>query len=296
MTVTTSEDTAVSTGGPPASGKTVYTVVPRRSVLSWIIAALTLLITVSVVLGLAGNESIKWSIVGDYLFSDQILRGVGITIQMAVLSMLFGILLGVGIGLGRLSSNKVIAGICSGYVLLFRGIPVLLQLLIWGNIGLFLRTVDIGVPFTDISFFQAPTNELLFPFAAAVVGLALHEAAYMGEIIRGGIQGIDPGQREAATALGMAPGRAMRRVILPQALRLIIPPTGNQFVTLIKGTSLVSVIAGGDLLTQAQNISATSYRVIEMLAVATVWYLALVAVASLGQHYLERAVSKGAHR
>ncbi|TQL55516.1 amino acid ABC transporter permease [Subtercola boreus] len=279
---------------PPAT-RPVYRVVPRRSVFPWILAAVLLVIVVGVIGALATNPALNWATTLQYLFSERILRGVWITIQLSVLAMLFGSALGVVVGLLRMSKNRMLRTIASVYIMIFRSVPALLQLLLWGNIGLVVRNISMGIPFTDVQFFSVTTNSLIAPFTAAVIGLALLEAAFVAEIVRGGVASIDRGQFEASSALGMPPGYTMRRIVLPQAMRVIVPPLGNQFINLIKGTSLVSVIAGGDVLTEALNISASNYRVIEMLAVATFWYLILVAVASIGQSFLERRLAKGAH-
>lgn len=271
-------------------------VVPRRSLVTWALAGVAVLLCLAVTWTIVTSPSIDWSVTRSYLFNPQILHGVRVTILLSVLAMAFGVVLGVVVGLARMSKSAVLRGLATGYIMLFRGVPVLVQLLLWGNIGLIIQRVSLGIPFTDVEFFAVSTNRLIGPFTAAVIGLALHEAAYMAEVVRSGVMSVDRGQLEAAAALGMKPARTTRRILMPQALRVIVPPTGNQFVTLIKGTSLVSVIAGGDVLTQAQNIAASNYRVIELLGVATFWYVLLVAVASLGQSALERAVSKGVRR
>ncbi|WP_295837720.1 amino acid ABC transporter permease [uncultured Microbacterium sp.] len=278
--------------GAPTSPR----VIRRRAILPWIVAAALSALMIGVVTALATNPRLDWGVTGQWLFNPRILKGVWVTIQLSVLSMVFGIVLGTVIGIARLSHNRVLRLIASTYVTIFRSVPALLQLLLWGNIGLIIQQVSIGIPFTDVRFFAINTNDLIAPFTAAVIALALHEAAYVAEIVRGGILGVDVGQREAGAALGMPPGYIMRRVLLPQAFRLIIPPLGNQFVTLIKATSLVAIIAGGDVLTEAQNIAASNYRVVEMLAVATFWYFLLVIAASIGQSFLERAATKGVRR
>src|SRR5699024_11095397 len=278
------------------TSQVLYKIIPRRSYIPWVLAGLTVAFTAAFVYGLATNPALDWAETGRYLFSPQVLSGVWTTIQLSVLAMILGIVVGLGVALFRLSKNKVLRALGTAYITVFRSVPVLVQLLIWGNVGLIIRIVSLGIPFTDVRFFSMPTNELIGPFTAAVLGLALAEAAYIAEVVRGGVSAVDKGQAEAASALGMTPARVTRRVILPQALRPIIPPLGNQFVVLIKATSLVSVIAGGDLLTQLTNISATSYRVIEMLAVAVFWYLVLVSVTSIGQYFLERKMSKGVRK
>jgi polar amino acid transport system permease protein len=265
----------------------------RRPLLPWIIFGFAIIVVFAIVQALVLAPTISWAVVGTYLFAPPVITGLRTTIVLSVISMAIGIVLGTFIGLARMSKNRLLSSMAHGYIMLFRGIPVLVQLLIWGNIGLIVKNITFGIPLTSIEFFSMSTNQLINPFTAAVVGLALHEAAYVSEIVRSGILSVDRGQLEAASALGMTPARTTRRIILPQALRVMIPPTGNQFVTLIKGTSLVSVIAGGDLLTQTQNIAATSYRVIEMLAVASFWYLILVGIATQAQSLLEKRVSKG---
>ena len=272
-----------------------YRVVKRRNLWPWILAAVTLIATLGFVQAMATNENLDWTVVGKYLFSPLILEGVWVTIQLSLAAMVVAIVLGLAIGLARMSANRVLSGLASVYTTIFRGVPMLVQLILWGNIGLIFQNLSIGIPFTDFIFFSVPTNAIITPFTAAIIGLALAEAAYIAEIVRAGILSVDRGQIEASHSLGMTPGHTTRRIVLPQALRLIIPPTGNEFVSLIKATSLVAVIAGGDLLTQAQNLAATSYRVIEMMAVATFWYIVIVTVASIGQHYLERSFSKGHH-
>lgn len=269
-----------------------YAIVRRRRSWPWVLAVAVLLAATGVVYGLATNPVLDWSVTLRYLFAPPILKGVSVTVQLSVYSMLLGTVVGLLVALGRLAGNPVLRAMSSAYILLFRSVPVLLQLLLWGNIGLIARNITLGIPFTDIQFFSIETNDLIVPFTAAVIGLALAEGAYMSEVIRAGVLSVDRGQLEAAASLGMTPSRATRRIVLPQALRVIIPPAGNQFVTLIKSTSLVSVIAGGDLLTQTTNIASTNYRVIEMLVVAAFWYLILVAIASIGQYFIEKYYSK----
>jgi len=277
---------------PPAD----LTVVRRRAPWPWVLAAVAVAALGAFLYGMATNPALDWSETATYLFRPEVLKGLWVTIQLSVISTAAGIIIGLVIALWRMSTNRVLKTLALVYIALFRSVPVLVQLLIWGNIGLIIRNVSLGIPFTDIRFFSIPTNELVGPFTAAVLGLALAESAYIAEVIRAGILSVDAGQLEAASALGMTRGRTMRRIVLPQALRVMIPPLGNQFVTLIKGTSLVSVIAGGDLLTQVVNISATSYRVIEMLTVAVFWYLIIVSLATIGQYFLERRLSRGVKR
>lgn len=267
--------------------------VPVKHWGQWMLAVATLVVIAAFVTTLASNEKLQWRVVGEYLFNKTVLQGLLVTFELAVIGMVIGTILGVLLALARMSQNTVLQAISSGYIWLFRGVPLLVQLLVWGNLGLLFATIGFGIPFTDIMFVEVGTNVLVTGFVAACLGLGLHEAAYMAEVVRGGILSVDPGQREAGTALGMTGGLAMRRVVLPQAMRVIIPPTGNQFISLLKATSLVSVIAGGDILTAVQNIGAVNFRTLEMLFVATFWYLVIVTVLSIIQHFFERRLSRG---
>ncbi|PRA81186.1 amino acid ABC transporter permease [Microbacterium sp. MYb66] len=234
----------------------------------------------------ATNEQIRWDAVGRYLFGPTVLQGVWVTIQLTVLSMVIGVVLGVVLAVMRQSANGVLRWIAGLYIWFFRGTPVLVQIVFWFNIALF-------VPMIGVGEFQVSTNQLVTGFVAALLALSLNEAAYMAEIIRAGITSIDRGQGEAAAALGYTPLQTMTRIILPQALRVIVPPTGNETINMLKTTSLVSVVAAQDLLTRVQEISARNYLVIELLIVASIWYIAMTTVASVGQYYLERRLSRG---
>jgi len=234
----------------------------------------------------ASNNNIHWSIVGDYLFYGGILRGLVTTVELTVLAMVIGIALGVVVAVMRLSTNPVLKWVSFGFVWLFRGTPVLVQLIIWFNLAVIF-------PHIGPSFFQADTNVVITSFVAALLGLGLNEAAYMSEIVRAGIISVDPGQTEAAHALGMPRTLMMRRIVLPQAMRIIIPPTGNETITMLKTTSLVAVIAANDLLTRAQAIYSSNYAIIELLLVASFWYLLLTSVASVFQYFLERRFARG---
>lgn len=271
-------------------------VVKRRSYLGASMGGLVILAATGMAYLLYASENIDWSVVGEYLFDDRIVYGVGVTIRLAVVAMVIGLVVGTLIGVARLSKSPIVRTAAVGYVTILRSVPILVQLIFWGNLGLFVERVSLGVPGTGIEFFGQDTNSLLSPFVAASIGLGLHEAAYVAEFVRGGILAVDHGQVEAATALGMRPSRIMRRIVLPQAIPMVVPALGNQFTILIKATSLVSVISGGDLLTQTNNISATNYRIIEMLLVASLWYLVLVGVSSMLQAMLERYIGKARRR
>lgn len=278
--------------GPEEFGRAI----PVKHYGQWVAAAVVTILAAALVLALARNENLEYSVVFQYLTADAILRGLVTTFQLTIVGMGIGTVLGVLLAIARLSNNRMLQSLAFGYVWFFRGVPLLVQLLVWGNFGLLFSHLGLGIPFTDVMFVQVETNTVINGFVAACLGLGLHEAAYMAEVIRGGILSVDPGQREAAMALGMNGRLLMRRVILPQAFRVIIPPSGNQFISLLKASSLVSVIAGGDLLTTVHNIGAENYRTIEMLLVATFWYLVIVSLLSIGQHYLERRASRGRSR
>ena len=269
------------------------TVVPERHIGRWVSAALLLIILFSGVRAFATNDRIVLSAIPEYLFSAPILAGAMNTIVLAVLAQAVGIALGIIIAVMRMSKNPVIGSISWLYVWFFRGTPLLVQLIFWFNLGLIFDRVQITIPFVDFTVFSQDTNDLITPFAAALLGLALNEGAYMSEIVRGGLLAVDHGQVEAAHALGMRPIATLRRIILPQATRTIIPPTGNEFINMLKTTSLASVIAYSDLLTGAKQIYNQNLLTLELLLVASIWYIAMTSVLSVGQFYLERHYSRG---
>ena len=234
----------------------------------------------------ATNPNFNWGIVAKNLTAPSILRGLATTITLTVLAMLIGIVLGMLLAVARLSKNSVLRGVSLAYIWLFRGTPLLVQLLLWFNLALFFPRIGFGD-------FSVDTNALITAFVAALLGLGLNEGAYMAEIMRSGIQAVDAGQAEAASALGMRRSLVMRRIILPQAMRVIIPPTGNNLITMLKMTSLVTVIAAPDLLNRAQAISAKNFYVFELLIVASIWYMLLTTIFTLLQMQLERRFAKG---
>lgn len=227
------------------------------------------------------SENLEWSAVGRYMFDPVILQGVVLTVQLTVLAVAIGIVLGIILALMKLSENRVLILLADLYLWFFRGTPQLIQLIFWFNLAFLFPRIDLG-------FVSWDTNTLITPFIAALIGLSLNEGAYMAEIIRGGILGVPRGQREAAIALGFTPLQMMRKIILPQTMRMVIPPTGNQAIAMLKVTSLVSVISARDLLTNAQMIYSRNYLVIELLIVASVWYLLLTTVSTLLQSQLEK--------
>ncbi len=253
----------------------------------WVSAVVVVALVAALVYSVATNDNLQWSVVRANLFEQSVLRGLWVTIQLTVLAMVAGIVLGIVLAVMRLSQNPVLRTVGWFYIWLFRGTPVLVQLLIWFNLALFFPRIGMGA-------LSADTNDLVKPFVAALLALALNEAAYMAEVVRGGILAVDPGQHEAAAALGMTQGLTMRRIVLPQAMRVIIPPTGNETITMLKTTSLVLVVGAGDLLTKTSAIAAKNFTTMEMLFVASFWYLVLTSLFSYGQSHLERRFARGA--
>jgi|SRR5690348_12561507 polar amino acid transport system permease protein len=266
----------------------VERVKPRRpfSIRQWISAVVILLFAAWVVNLFATNANMRWDVVRNYLFDPQVTEGVKGTIELTVLGQAVAVALGIVIALLQQTRNTVNVLFAGFYIWFFRAVPLLVQLLFWFNIGILLPTIGFTLPFTNYGF-SANTNDLISGFTAAILGLGLHEAAYMAEIVRAGILSVPQGQMDAALSIGMERGSAMRRIILPQTLRVIIPPTGNQFIGLLKASSLVSAIGGGDLLTRIEYLYGQNFLVIPMLIVATIWYVAMVAVASIIQHFIE---------
>ncbi len=264
----------------------------RRHPGTAIAAGVIVLVVAFAANSVAHNPKVGWAQVGTYLFNGTILSGVLTTIELTVICQLIGILLGIGFGLSRVSGSPLLRGISATYSWLFRGTPVLVQLILWFNLGLIFPHLAIGVPFTSLNV-GIGTNTLITAFVASVLGLGLNEGAYMMEIVRGGILSVSKGQMEAALALGMPPRKALFRIVLPQTLPAVIPPTGNQLVLMLKATSLVAFVAGGDLLTRAQAIYSNNYAVIPLLIVASLWYISMTLVISFFQRLLERRVSRG---
>ncbi len=237
----------------------------------------------------------QWNTVGQYLFSSEILHGVVLTLELTVVAMVIGIVLGVVIAIMRLSSNRLLSGPAWIYTWFFRGTPVYVQLFFWFNVGLLYKSFTLGIPFLHVTFLSASTNVITGVWAA-ILGLGLNEAAYMSEIARAGIISVDEGQIEAATSMGMTKGQTLRLVVLPQAMRVIIPPTGNEVISMLKTTSLAASIAVIELFGAAQNIYASTFKPLPMIIVACLWYLVMTTILSIGQFYIERHFSRGALR
>jgi polar amino acid transport system permease protein len=261
---------------------------PVRHYGQWIAAVVITALIVMLAIAVYQNPYIDHRVIGQFLFAHLILSGLRVTIELTIISMAIGIVIGVVLGLFRQTDNVVLQKFAVLYIWAFRGTPLIVQILLWGNFGLLFRNLDLGIPFTHLIAFSVKTNSVVTVFVASILALALNEGAYMAEVVRGGILAVDRGQTDAAMSLGMTHGRAMRRIVIPQAIRVIIPPTGNELINLLKASALVSVIAGGDLLTVTEEIYSQNYRTLELLIVASLWYIAVVTVANIGQHYLEK--------
>lgn len=262
-------------------------VVPPRHVGRWLTGLVTATLMALLIWGVATAPNIAWNVVGEYFFNGTLMEGMRLTIVLALVALVVGVVLGTIVATMRLSSNPVLQSIASGYIAVFRGTPLLIQIIFWYNIALVVPNLTLGWPAEGLGI-SVPTNTLMTPTVAAILALGLNEAAYMAEIVRGGVLSIPKGQEEAANSLGLNPKQTMWRVVLPQAVRSIIPPTGNQLIVLLKNTSLVSVIAARELLTASQQIYAQNFYTIELLIVAAFWYLTMTTVATIGQSYLER--------
>ncbi len=238
------------------------------------------------------NPRFEWQVVGEFLSSSVVLDGLGVSLLLTFFGMLFGSIIGTFLATMRLGKFKVGRFIAEFYAWIFRGTPLLIQLLFWYNLAYLLPNIEIGIPF-GLTLISWETNELITPFVAAILGLALNEAAYMSEIMRAGIQSVDSGQLDAAKSLGFTPAKSFFRIVLPQAMRFVLPPAGSQVIGMLKGTSLVSVIAMTDLLFSVQTIYNRTFKVVPMLIVAVVWYLLIFTLLSYLQKKMEAHFSRG---
>ena len=252
-----------------------------------------LLAALAFIVDAGGREAYDWEAFRTYLFDARIVQAAGVTIQLTVYAMVAAVALGVTLAVMRQSPNRIVSAVSWVFIWIFRGTPVYVQLVFWGLFTTIYKTVDIGLPFTE-PWFSFGTGDLLDVFWIAVLGLALNEAAYMAEIVRAGLLAVDPGQTEAATALGMSWAQTMRTVVLPQAMRVIIPPTGNEVISMLKTTSLVTAVPFSlDLYTRSRDISSETLNPIPLLLVASVWYLSITSILMVGQYFLERRFSRG---
>ncbi len=258
----------------------------------WLI---TILIAANFAWIVANNENFGWPVVAQYFFDPTVMQGLSVSLGLTVVAMLIGVVLGLLLAVARMSQDVLASSLSGLFVWFFRGTPLLVQLIFWYNLSTLFPEISIAIPFGP-TLMSWETNSVITPMTAAIVGLALNEAAYMAEIIRGGLLSVDRGQAETAEAFGMTKARALWRVIIPQAMRSIVPPTGNQLISMIKATSLVSVIAMADLLYSVQSIYNRTFEIVPMLMVAVIWYLLITSVLNIGQGYIERYYGRGDRR
>ncbi|MEU9085991.1 amino acid ABC transporter permease [Streptomyces sp. NPDC048357] len=276
-------------------GSELPPIVPPRRVGLRLSAAAALLVFTTVLVSVVRNEAFQWDVVGQYFTTTAVLDGLLLTLWLTGAVMVLGFLFGTVLAVMRLSANSVLRTLSWGYVWIFRSTPLLVQLLFWFNIGALYPTLGLGIPYGP-QLFTIKTVNLLGPTLTAVIGLTLHESAYAAEVVRGGILSVDPGQTEAAQALGLSRRRTLRRIVVPQAMRSIVPTAGNMLIGTLKGTSIVSVLAVHDLLYSVQLVYNQNYQVIPLLMVATLWYVAVTTVLSGGQYYVERYYARGSSR
>nr|WP_230593059.1 amino acid ABC transporter permease [Rhodococcus fascians] len=261
----------------------------------WVIAAATLIVVGQFLHGFVTNPGWDWGTFAQYFTAASVMSALWLTIQLTFWGTLIGFAIGIGLAVARLSDNPVLQVISWFYIWAFRSIPLIVQLLFWFNIAYLYQTLSLGIPFGP-RFFQFDVNNVISGSTAAIIGLALHQAAYSAEIVRAGIISVDQGQLEAAAALGIPKRREFFKIVLPQAMRGILPNAANEVISLFKGTSIVSVMAIAELFYQVQVIYGRNGRVVPLLMVATVWYIILTSVLSIVQFYVERHYAKGAVR
>lgn len=264
---------------------------PLRHPGRWVLAAIVLAVTAWFIIGAVTNEAYGWATYRNYLFDTRIATAALHTLALTVLAMLIGVVLGATLAVMRMSPNPVLRGVAWGYLWVFRGTPVYVQLVFWGLLGSLYQSINVGFTEVDLS------GMLKNAFILAVLGLGLNEAAYMAEIVRSGISSVPEGQMEASKALGMSWWMTMRRTVLPQAMRIIIPPTGNELISMLKTTSLVVAVPYSlELYGRSMDIAAALFEPVPMLLVAATWYLAVTSLLMVGQHFLEKHFEKGATR
>ncbi|WP_405744474.1 amino acid ABC transporter permease [Streptomyces sp. NBC_01525] len=280
-----SDRSPAGTPSPPESIKAI----PVHHYGRWV-AALVVLGVIAALVQAFASGNVNWGAIPEYLFNADILKGLRNTLLITVLSMVIGIVLGVILAVMRQSNNRVTSSVSWFYIWFFRGTPVYVQLFLWFNLGLVFQYIDI------MPIYKDEWSDFMTPFLCALLGLGLNEAAYMAEICRAGLNAVDEGQTEAAHALGMSHAKTLRRIVVPQAMRVIVPPTGNEVINMLKTSSLVIAVQYYDLLQAAQNVGRDSGVVVEMLILAAAWYLIATTVLSIGQYYLERYYARGASR
>lgn len=267
-------------------------IVGKRYYGRWLSALVVLLCVAGIVQSMVNNPRFEWQVIADNFTEASILQGVLMTLHLTVISVVLGFFFGTLLALMRLSSNPVLSTVSWAYTWFFRGVPMLVQLFLWYNIAALYPTLSFSLPGVG-ELWSVQSNTLISPFTAAVIALVMHQSAYAAEIVRAGIQSVSNGQIEAARALGYRPAQIFRYTVLPQAMRAILPPAGNEVIGQLKTTAVVSVISLQDVLFSAQIIYQRTYEVIPLLLVATLWYLLMTSVLSVGQYYVERYFPAG---
>jgi polar amino acid transport system permease protein len=282
------DKTAGPVDTPPAGPETIKAI-PVRHYGRYVTAVVAIAILVAIIYAF-GQGKINWHAIPDYFFDHRITTGVGKTLLLTVLSMLIGIVGGIVLAVMRLSKNPVTSAIAWFYIWFFRGTPVLVQLFLWFNLGLVFEYINLG------PIYKNYWSDFMTPLLTALLGLGLNEAAYMAEICRAGLLAVDEGQTEASHALGMSHAKTLRRIVIPQAMRVIVPPTGNEVINMLKTTSLVAAVQYPELFRYAQDIGQNSGAPVEMYFLAAAWYLIMTSVLSVGQYYVERYYARGSSR
>jgi polar amino acid transport system permease protein len=279
---------------PGAAGPPELEVVPLRHPWRWVAAALIAVLAAWILKILVTTSAFEWDVVAEYLFDPDVLDGVRNTLIMTVLAMVVGMSLGTLIAIMRLSVNPILNSVATFWQWFFRGTPTLVQLIFWFNLATVFPQLELDV--FGWTVFSYETNDVMTPIVASLLGLGLNFSAYYSEIVRAGILSVDEGQSEAAAAYGLSPAQTLRHIVLPQAMRVIIPPTGNETIGMLKWTSLAAVISYSELLHSVQNVYNVTYQVIPLLIVAAIWYLFLTTILSIGQYFLEKRFSRGTRR
>ena len=288
--------TACRTAPAPPEDLSHLRVVPARHPGRVVLAVAAGLVVAAVLYSFVTNPRWEWGVVAQWFLAESILRGLWETLKLTVTAGAVGFGLGLVLALMRLSKSSLISGVSWTFSWIFRSTPLLVQLLLWYNLGYLYERITLGIPLTEVTVLDARTSDLMTPMLAAVLGLGLHQAAYAAELIRGGILSVDQGQLEAASALGIPARDRSLRIVLPQAMRAILPPAFNEIIGLVKGTSIVYVLAHAELFFTVQLVYGRTQQVLPMLLVATLWYVVITSALSIGQYYIERHYSKGALR
>ncbi|MEV5973284.1 amino acid ABC transporter permease [Streptomyces sp. NPDC051921] len=295
MSLTSDPPVDLARAKTPVTDPPALRIVPVRRPWRWVAVAATAVVLAQFLHGLVTNPGWEWDVFARFFATDAVLQAVWVTLQLTFYGTVLGFALGIVLAFMRLSASPFLKAVAFGYIWAFRSIPLIVQLLFWFNLAYLYEELSLGIPFGP-SFWAFDTMGLVGAMSAAVLGLALHQAAYAAEIVRGGVLAVDTGQLEAAASLGIPRLRRLRRIVLPQAMRAILPNAANEIISLFKGTSIVSVMAIGELFYQVQVVYGRNGRVVPLLMVATVWYVLLTTVLSVVQHYVERHYAKGSTR